>query len=58
MVGRDIYDEVARMWKVVVVISSSVYYPTLFLERLRMTTRSLNQDRHYPDQDSKWTSSK
>ena len=37
-------DQMARIWKVMVVTGTSVYYPSTLLERLRKTTRSLNQD--------------
>jgi tRNA A37 N6-isopentenylltransferase MiaA len=44
MVGREMNDQIARIWKVMVVIGTSMYYPSTLLERLRKTTRSLNQD--------------
>jgi hypothetical protein len=44
MVGREMNDKMARIWKVMVVTGTSMYYPNTLLDRLRMTTRSLNQD--------------
>jgi hypothetical protein len=44
MVGREMNDKMARIWKVMVVTGTSMYYPNTLLERLRKTTRSLNQD--------------
>lgn len=44
IVGREINDQMARIWKVMVVTGTSMYYPSAFLGRLRKTTRSLNQD--------------
>ena len=41
---REINDQIARIWKVMVVTGTSMYYPSTLLERLRKTTRSLNQD--------------
>jgi len=41
MVGTEINDQMARIWKVMVVIGTSMYYPSTLLERLRKTTRSL-----------------
>jgi len=44
MVGREINDKMARIWKVMVVTGTSMYYPNTLLERLTKTTRSLNQE--------------
>jgi tRNA A37 N6-isopentenylltransferase MiaA len=44
MVGREMNNQMARIWKVMVVTGTSMYYPSTLLEGLRKTTRSLNQD--------------
>ena len=44
MVGRGMSNQTARIWKVMVVTGTSMYYPSTLLERLRKTTRSVNQD--------------
>ena len=44
MAGRQMNDQMARIWKVMVAIGTSMYYLSTLLERLRKTTRSLNQD--------------
>jgi len=44
MAGRQMNNQMARIWKVMVAIGTSMYYLSTLLERLRTTTRSLNQD--------------